>query len=174
MAEFRLKLPDDLARRFDGWAIERGGRSPAVRRLIEVAVGVDASLGQGTARPALRPVQLTVRLSVDDGQGLDAAARDFGLTPSAWVAALIRRRLRGRPTFCRADELSLFAVQMELRRIGVNVNEIARGLNATGLEGGSLASQLACLQNLRGEIRAQMQAVRQAFAGNLAYWEVGE
>jgi hypothetical protein len=172
MAQFHLRLPDDLARQFDRWAIKRGGRAPALRRLVQEVVGADPRSCGETARPVLRPLQLTVCLSVEDRHGLDAAARDFGLTPNTWVAALVRRRLRVRPTFCRQDELSLFAVQMALRRIGVNVNEIARALNNTPiLEREALASQLACLQNLHGEVRAQIQVVRRAFEGNLAYWE---
>ena len=172
MANFNVRVPDELATWFDGWAAERGGRSPALRHLIEQACASPAPSCPTPGRLAARPVKLTVRLAAADGRGLDAAAAEMGLTRNAWAAALIRRRLHARPTFRRPDELSLLAMQTELRRIGVNVNQIARALNTTVMEGKVLDLELAYLDDLRAEIRAHMLALREAFAGNLAYWQV--
>ncbi len=63
-------------------------------------------------------------------------------------------------------------MQTELRRIGVNVNQIARALNTAVMEGKVLDLELAYLDDLRAEIRAHMLALQEAFAGNLAYWQV--
>lgn len=168
MADFKLRLSGDLAARFDAWAADRGGRSPALRHLIERACSGSPTAGRLPARP----VKLTVRLAAADARGLGVAAAEMGLTPNAWVAALVRHRLSGRPTFGRPDELSLFAIQTELRRIGVNVNQIARALNTAVFEGGRVLDlELAYLEDLRVEMRAHMQAVGEAFAGNLAYWQ---
>ena len=172
MADFKLRLPDDLAILFDGWAAERGGRSPALRHLIEQASASAAPSCEPGARLASRPVKLTVRLAAADGRGLDAAAAEMGLTRNAWAAALIRCRLHDRPTFRRPDELSLLAMQAELRRIGVNVNQIARALNTAVMEGKVLDLELAYLEDLRVELRAHLLTLREAFDGNLAYWQV--
>jgi hypothetical protein len=171
MADFKLRLSDDLAARFDGWAAERGGRSPALRHLIEQACTSAPPSCNAPCRLGVRPMKLTVRLAAADGRGLDAAAGEFGLTPNAWAAALIRRRLHARPTFRRSDELPLLAMQAELRRIGVNVNQIARALNSAVMEGKVLDLELAYLNDLRAEIRAHMLALHEAFEGNLAYWQ---
>jgi hypothetical protein len=171
MADFKLRLPDDLAARFDGWAAERGGRSPALRHLIEQASGPGALSCEPPVRLGSRPLKLTVRLAAVDGRDLDAAAAEMGLTCNAWAAALIRRRLHARPTFRRSDELSLLAMQTELRRIGVNVNQIARALNTAVMEGKVLDLELTYLDDLRAEIRAHMLALYEAFEGNLAYWQ---
>jgi hypothetical protein len=172
MADFKLRLPNDLATRFDGWAAERGGRSPALRHLIEQASGHGPRSCEAPGRLGSRPMKLTVRLAAADGRGLDTAAAEMGLTRNAWAAALIRQRLHGRPTFCRSEELSLIAMQTELRRIGVNVNQIARALNTAVMEGKVLDLELAYLDDLRAEIRAHMLALHEAFKGNLAYWQV--
>jgi hypothetical protein len=172
MTDFKLRLSDDLAARFDGWASDRGGRSPALRYLIEQASGADAPSREAPVRLGPRPVKLTVRLAAADGRGLDAAATEMGLTRNAWAAALIRRRLHARPTLRRSDELSLLAMQTELRRIGVNVNQIARALNTAVMEGKVLDLELAYLDDLRAEIRAHMAALHGAFEGNLGYWQV--
>jgi hypothetical protein len=127
----------------------------------------------GAGRLDPRPVKLTVRLTAMDGLGLDAAAAEMGLTPNAWAAAVIRRRLHGRPTFTRPDVISLIAMQTELRRVGVNVNQIARALNTAVLESRVLDLELRYLDDLRAEIRGHMTGLREAFEGNLAYWDAG-
>jgi len=170
MADFKLRLSDELAARFDAWAADRGGRSPALRHLIEQSCsGAPKSAG----RLPPRPVKLTLRLASADARELDAAAAQMGLTRNAWAAALVRRRLTGKPTFRPAEATSLLAMQSELRRIGVNVNQIARALNTAVMEGKVLDLELAYLGDLRAEIRAHMLALREAFDGNIAYWDVG-
>lgn len=167
MADFKLRLPDELAARFDAWAADRGGRSPALRRLVEEACGGAAPAGPGLGA---RPLKLTVRLGAGDGRGLAEAARDLGLTPNAWVAALVRHRLHGTPRFRRSDELALLAIHGEVHRIGVNVNQIARALNTAVMEGRVLDTELGAVEDLRCELRAHMDGLGEAFRGNLAYW----
>lgn len=171
MADFKLRLSDDLAARFDAWAGSCGGRSPALRRLIDQACSGPRARLVGGAPLGARPRKLTVRLTAADGAGLDAVAAELGLTPNAWTAALVRRRLTGRPTFARRNAVSLIAVQTELRRIRVHVSQIARTLNTAALEGRVLDIQVVSVDGLRRELRTQMMALREALAGNLAYWD---
>src|SRR6202034_3796275 len=96
----------------------------------------------------------------------------MGLTANGWAAALIRHRLASRPTFRPAETTALIAIQAEYRRIGVNVNQIARALNTAVLEGKVLDLELAYLEDLRTELRAHMSTLRAAFEGNLAYWSL--
>jgi hypothetical protein len=170
MADFKLRLSDDLASQFDAWAGLRGGRSPALRSLIETACAGSASRGQPLGH---RPAKLTVRLTEEDAIGLATAAAETGLTPNAWAAAVLRFRLRGRPTFARDDELALLAIFGELRRIGVNINQIARAPNAGVIEGKVLNLELTYLDELRADLRFHVSCLQEAFAGNLAYWNSG-
>jgi hypothetical protein len=117
-------------------------------------------------------LKLTIRLTADDGDGLAREAAIMGLTPNGWAAALIRHRLHGKPTFPRSEAVALLAIQGEVRRIGVNVNQIARALNTAVMEGKVLDLEVAYLGALRTELRAHMFTLRQAFEGNLAYWAV--
>lgn len=172
MALFNVRLSDDLATRFDAWAASQGGRSAALRRVIDQASVAGAHGPRPAAQPQLRHLKLTVRLAAQDGAGLAREASTFGLTPNGWAAALIRHRLHGRPTFARQDHLNLIAVQAEVRRIGVNVNQIARALNTAVLEGRALDLELGYLDDLRTELRAHMLTLREAFQGNHAYWSV--
>ena len=168
MANLSVRIPDDLLARFDAWAGSHGGRAPALRRVMEEACGAAAPAAGPLGK---RPVKLTVRLRTDDASGLEQEALSMSLTPNAWAAALIRRRLTRPPTFRRPDEIAVIAIHGELRRIGVNVNQIARALNTAVMEGKVLDLELAYLEELRAEVRAHMVAVRESFQGNLAYWD---
>ncbi len=168
MANFQVRISESLAGRFDAWAAAQGGRSPALRRLMEQAASGPAAV---TGRPAIRPMKLTVRLSAWDSRGLATEAEAMGMTPNAWAAAVLRHRLQGRPTLRRDHEVELIALRAEVRRIGVNVNQIARALNTAVMEGAVLDLELQYLDALRMELRAHIDAIGEAFAGNLAYWQ---
>lgn len=169
MANLSIRVPDELLARFDAAAGGQGGRAPTLRRLMDQAA---AASPPSAARLPTRPLKLTVRLADEDGPGLAREAAGMGMTPNGWAAALIRHRLRGRPTFPRADAVALLAIQGEVRRIGVNVNQIARALNTAVMEGKVLELELAYLDALRTELRAHVLTLREAFEGNLAYWAV--
>ena len=166
MANLSLRVPDDLLARFDACAGGQGGRAPTLRRLMDQAAAASPS---GERLPP-RPVKLTVRLADDDGAALGHEAAAMGFTPNGWAASLIRHRLRGKPTFPRVEGATLLAIQGEVRRIGVNVNQIARALNTAVLEGKVLDMELAYLDDLRTELRVHMPSLRVAFEGNHAYW----
>ena len=169
MANLSLRVPDELLARFDACAGGQGGRAPTLRRLMDQAAAGPPTPGE---RLPARPLKLTVRLAADDGEGLAREAASMGLTPNGWVAALVRRRLHGKPTFRPGEAVALLAIQGEVRRIGVNVNQIARALNTAVMEGKVLDLEVAYLDALRTELRAHMFTLREAFAGNLAYWAV--
>jgi hypothetical protein len=155
--------------RFDAAAGGQGGRAATLRRLMDLtAAGTSTPVGRLSARP----LKLTVRLTADDGDGLAQEASAMGLTPNGWAAALVRHRLHGKPTFPRVEAIALIAIQGEVRRIGVNVNQIARALNTAVIEGKVLDLEVAYLDALRTELRAHMFTLREAFEGNLAYWAV--
>jgi len=170
VAVINLRLPDDLADRFAEVAVLEGGRAVLLRRLIGEAVGT-APRGSSAGSQHRSAGRVTVRLSAPEFAALDREATAMGLSRARWVAALVRRRVLGKPTFARAEALTLMTIQGELRRVGVNVNQIARALNTAVMEGRVLDSELAWIRELRAEIRSHIVGLHEAFGGNLAYWE---
>ena len=169
MDRLTLRLPPDLARRFDAAAAGRGGRSRLLRSLME-------GVAQAPLPEPLRPPsggksgKLTLRLGEVDLALLEVEAASLSLSRTQWSVALIRRRLHGRPQFTRPEALAFIEVQRELRRIGVNINQIARALNTAVIEGSVLDLETAQLAAFGDEIRAHIAGLRDAFDGNLAYW----
>lgn len=173
MAVLSVRLPDDLGKRFDAAAAASGGRSARVRRLIEADLG-DTPVMAGAPRGPRSAARLMVRLAAHEAWHVEAQARALGLARATWVAALVRRHAGGRLTFSRTETVDLSAIQTELRRIGVNINQIARALNTAVMEGRVLELELAEVAALQVELRAHVRALRDAFDGNAAYWEVSE
>jgi hypothetical protein len=169
MATFSVRVPDDLAARFDLAAVPVGGRSPLLRRLIQSAAAPSEAAPAEGSRPRTG-ARIMVRLTAAETAAVDGEAAIMGLRRATWIAALVRSRVLGQPTFARPDTLLLTGVRSELRRIGVNVNQIARALNTAVLEGRVLDTELTAVDDLRRELRAHIQALGEAFEGNLAYW----
>lgn len=169
MDRITLRLPPDLIRRFDAAAAGQGGRSRLLRRLMEgAAQATPPAPLEGP--PMARSGKLTLRLGDADLRLLEVEAAAMGLSRTQWSAALIRRRLHDRPQFSRPEALALIEVRRELRRIGVNVNQIARALNTAVMDGAVLDLEMAQLGAFQAEISAWVDVLGEAFEGNLAYW----
>jgi hypothetical protein len=112
-----------------------------------------------------------VRLTASEIADIETQALAIGLSRSAWVRALVRRRTQGRPTFSPAGEQALIGVVMELRRIGVDIRQTLLMMEGAIKGGQGLDRELEALSHLRAEIRGQIAAVAEAFEGNLAFWE---
>ncbi|MFC7380497.1 plasmid mobilization relaxosome protein MobC [Brevundimonas sp. GCM10030266] len=169
MDRITLRLSPDLTRRFDAAAAGQGGRSRLLRRLMEGAAQAPRPAPE-EGPPMARSGKLTLRLDEADLRLLEVEAAATGLSRTQWSVALIRRRLHDRPQFSRPEALALIEVRRELRRIGVNVNQIARALNTAVMDGAVLDLELAQLGAFQAEISAWVDALGEAFEGNLAYW----
>ncbi len=169
MDRFTLRLPPDLARRFDAAAVAHGGRSRYLRTIMEAAA--QAPLPEPEPGPlGAKSAKLTLRLSDDDMMRLEAEAAHAGLLRTQWAAALIRRRLHGRLQLSPPEAMALIGVRRELHRIGININQIARALNTAVMEGSVLDLEIAQIAAFAAEIRGHLGGLDDAFAGNLAYW----
>lgn len=164
MASLSARIPDSLAARFEAFAASRGGKSRVVRALMEAALQGGPPLAESAGLASGKSAKVTLRLKAEDLSALDDACADAGLRRTEWIVALVRRRLSGRPQFDRGSAASLLEVRRELRRLGVNLREMSEG-PSSGL------AEAAELEALRAEVRRQLERVRQAVAGNLAYWD---
>lgn len=169
MDRLTVRLSADLIRRFDAAAAGQGGRSRLLRRLIEGAAQASFPLAHETSLGG-SSAKLTIRLAVEDLGLLEVAASDAGMMRTQWTVALIRRRLNRRPQLTPPDALAFVGIQRELRRIGVNVNQIARALNTAVLEGRVLDLEVVQLDAFAAEIRSHLSGLQAAFRGNLDYW----
>lgn len=163
-------VPIEHAVRFEAVARERGaGVSSLLRELIGgVAAGGPATEPRGVGRSE----QVLVRLRGPEREALGQAARDRRTTPAAWVRALVLGTLASQPQWSREETEELRAIYGELRRIGNNVNQIARGVNAAVQAGDYPPEQgRAALEAVR-LVMETMKPLGVVLERNGRYWRV--
>lgn len=172
MGTVTFRTPPDLLAKFDEIARGRGGRSRFLRSMMEAVTkqgdgsGIVAS--PQTTRGEGRKV--TIRLTAEEAEQLDREAARAGMRRTEWLSALASRRLTGKPQFGREDRDALRQAQRELRRIGVNLNQVTRALNVAVMPGQVLDVELAEVKEVERSVRAALVGVRRAVEGDLSYW----
>lgn len=156
-----------LADRFKAWARGTdGGASAALRRLILQAVdGTEPALPLGaTAR------QIGVRLKDTERVALIRAAQARQTTPANWLRSLAIVHLGRRPQWNGAEANELRAIGMEVRRIGNNLNQLARVMNEAALTGEyPLGEGQAALEGA-DLLKIELRRLMAIYTGNFDYW----
>lgn len=161
-------VPSELAAAFRAWArAQDGGASAALRGLVAQAVTGEA--------PAAPPgpgagYRLTVRLQEGERQALLAVSKACGVTPSTWVRALASAHLSRRPQWNPAEADALRDLFAEVRRIGGNVNQVARALNAAVARSECPPCQGEAVWEAAELIQSEMRRVVAVMTGNWDYW----
>lgn len=173
MATFIVRLPDDLAARFDVVAASYGGRSKALRLVIDEACKqvkpppVQASGGR---------YRVEIKLTEKDGSRLEAMAEERGLTRTDWIVAVVQTRLNGAPVPQRDALQELIDIRRELRAIGKNVNQAVKALHAANMEESrlELGREAARVTSMKVAIDEQIAAIGGALRGDLVYWQADD
>lgn len=160
-------VPADLAARFKAWARStEGGAAAALRRLIAGAV----DRREPDPPPGASGHQVLVRLKDAERLALLRAAKARSTTPANWLRSLAIVHLGRRPQWDAGEAEALRAIGAELRRIGNNVNQIARALNAAVHRGEFPAHQGQAAAEAVQEVRAEMRRLVAIYTGNFDYW----
>lgn len=161
-------LEAELAERFAAWARQTdGGTSAALRRLVAEAVA-----GRSPPTPAGVGIgqQVGIRLKPTERLALTEAARLRGTTPANWIRSLALVHLARRPQWNEAELDLLRQVFRELRRIGHNVNQIARAMNEARASGYFPPDGTRVVEETGERIRSEMRRVVAVMTGNFDYW----
>jgi len=177
VAFFGLRLPDDLAARFDAKATAAGGRSALLRKLIDGALEAAGDASSETALPRTRTTdRLQLRLMREDIVQLDAAADARGLKRTEWLVMLLRRRLHATSPPPHGDRVLIAQSWRELNRIGINLNQAVHALQAATMVDSrlDLAREAARVASFRDEVAEQLRVLGRALKGDLAYWDTAD
>ena len=169
MALVSFRIPDDLAGRFSALAATEGGRSAALRGLIEKALGEQPS--RPAALPMGAPTKVTVRFRKSEMQHLATAASQRGMSRTQWIVSLVRTRLGSPVQLTEGERQELRAIARELNRIGGNINQIARAVNASRSDSKALKIDRAAINDAKATLEAVLAELRQALDRNKDYWE---
>jgi hypothetical protein len=157
----------ELAARFRGWARGReGGVSASLRRLISDAAGDEAP----PPPPGASGRQIMVRLKDAERLSLLRAAKERSTTPANWLRSLAIVHLGQRPQWNDSEVAALREIGQELRRIGNNVNQIARALNVAVMKGEYSPRQGDAAKEASEMVRAELRRLMAIYTGNFDYW----
>jgi antitoxin component of RelBE/YafQ-DinJ toxin-antitoxin module len=174
MAFFGLRIDDELAARFDAVAAGVGGRSQALRALIErVSASQPASLpSDAIIPPSPRPNRVEIRLNDGDSDRLRFAASSKGMKRTDWIVALISSRLRAAPPPPLEHRQILIGVRRELRAIGKNVNQAVHAVHTANMQDSrlDLGREVERVASMAAAIDEQIAAIGAALKGDLDYW----
>jgi hypothetical protein len=120
-------------------------------------------LGRGAATVA-------IRLDADEIATLDREAERQGMTRHGWATKSLRSRLRDAPQFNADEAKALALIAGDLRRIGTNVNQIARAMNIAMETGEFTGLEIDGVHEAHAEIMEFAAAVRAIRQSRLTYW----
>lgn len=158
----------DLADRFKAWArASEGGASAQLRRLI-----IKAMEGRSPSPPVGRAMgqSVMVRLKEEERVALMYAADARSTTPANWLRSLAIAHLARRPQWTPGEIEAMRDIFNELRRIGNNVNQIAKALNVAAMSGEYPAFQGEAAQEAAEMVRVEMRRITAVVTGNFDYW----
>lgn len=156
----------DLADRFKAWARPHGGVSAALRSVIEGAVAER----DPEPPPGAAGFHVTVRLRERERELLLAAAHARGMPVAAYLRSLAVVHLACRPQWSPAEAEALRELGSEVRRVGNNVNQIARALNVAVHKGEYPAGQGTEAKEAARLVRAELRRLLAIYTGNLERW----
>lgn len=169
MALVSFRIPDDLAARFSALAVTEGGKSAALRGLIEKALGEQP--GRTASVPVGTPTKVTVRFRGSEMQRLAEVAARRGMSRTQWIVSLVRARLGSPVQLTEGERQEFRAVARELNRIGGNINQIARAVNASRTDSKALNIDRAAISDAKATLEAVLNQLRQTLDRNKDYWE---
>ncbi len=160
-------VPEDLAARFKLWArTTDGGASAALRRLIlQVVDGTEPGLPMGASGR-----QIGVRLKDPERVALLRAAQARQTTPANWLRSLAVVHLGRRPQWSEPEAAELRAIGMEIRRVGNNLNQLARVMDEAALTGEYPLGQGDAAREGVELLRVELRRLMAIYTGNFDYW----
>lgn len=142
-----------------------GPAVPAVGPAGPAAGRSDPREGRRYRAHAAKPRRRQIKVLVDDEEwaALNAAAGEVGgLTLAGWLGLVASDAAVNRPLVSGQQYAGVRELSRQLRRVGVNLNQIAAKLNSGGeVEGLELAAVLEVLQRLLGQSAAVMEDMSQ-------------
>ncbi|HCH71520.1 MAG TPA: plasmid mobilization relaxosome protein MobC [Ochrobactrum sp.] len=97
---------------------------------LELTTPMNEAISDDVAAVKAKPQTIHSRVSADEYDAIDAAAKAADMTMSAFFKALLLEGAGLKPIFNAEDRALLSLMLEDMRMIGVNLNQVARALNS--------------------------------------------
>jgi ethanolamine utilization microcompartment shell protein EutL len=103
---------------------------------------------------------INVRVTDAEYVAIDEAAKSAGMSVSAFFRSLLLEGAGVRPIMTSDDRLIMAALLEDMRMIGINLNQVARSLNASkGVHPSELDINLGNVQRIQGAVMLELRAL---------------
>lgn len=163
-----MRLGDELGGKLEAATAAAGvPRSQFIARLLQRELGGEGGQKPLAARPGGRRKQVKVAFDDDELAAIDAAADALGMTRNQWIAA----RARGGVSADHSGSMlslqtrrAIREVYEQVRRLGVNINQAVRAVNAAAMpaSGMNLAMAADNLSRMKDEVRTEIRGTEKA------------
>lgn len=163
-----MRLGEELGAKLEAATAAAGvPRSQFIAALLQRELGAGGGQKPLAARPGGRRKQ--VKVAFDDGElaAIDAAADALGMTRNQWIAARARGGVaadRGGSMLSLQTRRAVRQVFDQVRRLGVNVNQAVRAVNAAAMPASGMSLALAAdnLARMKDEVSAEISSTENA------------
>ena len=111
-----------------------------------------------------------VALTPSELERVEAIAQAEGYSVSRWLAALVRARLTSTPQFGQHELELLARSNLQLLKIGRNLNQVAKALNTSPHD--HRAYRVELIEELEALIKAHTVSVSDAMTANIKRWRI--
>lgn len=171
-----VRIDAELLAAFDALAEGRGGRSALLRTVLQGALKHVGDAPRVAPRIESAENRVTLRFTAGETAAIDARASQRGIDRAGWLKALARRHLALKANVDDGMRGALAPIQMQLQRIGRNLNQAMRAGNASLMadSGLQIDRELRRIADMREEVTEQIEALNHALQGETAYWQVAD
>lgn len=175
MATYTFRIESEKKQRFHELA-KKINRKPAalINAMIDQVLktqGLDQQEEVDTENVALVEAatkKITARITPSEYAEACATAKAESMRPGTWLAALVRGRLRKRPTLNKDELVALRESTRQLQAIGRNLNQLVRATNIEWREAERLKREH--VKRLADDIKTHTERVGAILSGNATRW----
>lgn len=103
---------------------------------------------------------INVRVSDAENAAIEEAAKSAGMSVSAFFRSLLLEGAGVRPILTAEDRLIMAALLEDMRMIGINLNQVARSLNAgKGVHPSELDINLGNVQRIQAAVMSELRTL---------------
>ena len=120
--------------------------------------------------PEKATVRKKISLTPSEAERVESVAKVEGFSSTRWIVALIRARLTGTPQLGQQELEALAQSNLQLLKIGRNLNQVARALNTS--PEAQRTFRVDGIEKLHGLIERHAKAVSAAMTANTDRWRI--
>lgn len=127
---------------------------------LELTTPMNEAINEGMGGVKPKPQTIHSRVSADEYDAIDDAAKAADMTMSAFFKAVLLQGAGVKPIFNDEDRALLSLMLEDMRMIGINLNQVARALNSgKSVSDGEIRMVVGDVQKMQAAVLSELRRV---------------